>query len=154
VILKDLFMKKTRFFLLGARMAPLLMLVMLAGCSSGLSSVHGKVTFQDGTPLTLGHVMFQPMDKDNVFAPRADIKSADGHFEMSTSKPGDGAPPGKYRVAVQPYSPFPGEKVTPAAAFDPRYSDYETSGLEFEVKPGRNEFNITITKRGETPANK
>jgi hypothetical protein len=31
-------------------------------------------------------------------------------------------------------------------AVDGKYGKYETSGLSFEVKEGRNEFNITVSR--------
>jgi len=133
---------------------PLLALAITAGCGrSGLYPVKGKVIFPDGTPLTAGTVEFGPVDKDAMLAPRGEIK-VDGTFQASTYAEGDGAPPGKYRVLVTPP-----EQVDPGQPrplpFDRRFSSYATSGLEYTVKPGRNEFfTITIEQRparGKTP---
>jgi hypothetical protein len=135
-------------------LAPLLALVVAAGCGrSGLYPVKGKVVFPDGTPLTAGTVEFGPVEKEAMLAPRGEIR-ADGTFRASTYAEGDGAPPGQYRVQVTPP-----EQVDPGQPrplpFDRRFSSFETSGLEYTVKPGKNEFfTITIDRRpprGNTP---
>ena len=74
------------------------------------------------------------------------VKS-DGTFSWGTERPGDGARPGKYRVVVLPRAV--GEKEASQGmvpAVDPKYSKPQTSGIDFEVKPGQNELNITVTK--------
>jgi hypothetical protein len=66
--------------------------------------VSGKVTYEDGSPVTVGKVYFVPdaPPKDGMH-PRtatADL-NADGTFASVTSyKPGDGIVPGKHKVAI------------------------------------------------------
>lgn len=136
------------------RYAALLAVVVAAGCGrSGLYPVKGKVVFPDGTPLAAGTVEFGPFDQSALLAPRGEIR-ADGTFRASTYEEGDGAPEGKYRVLVTPPEQLDPGQPRPLP-FDRRFSSFETSGLEYTVKPGKNEF-FTITVepragRGQRP---
>jgi hypothetical protein len=124
------------------RLAPLWICV-LAGCNpSGLYRVDGKVVFPDGSPLTAGTVEFVPVNKDALYAPRGDL-NADGTFRASTHQENDGAPPGTYRLLITPPEELEPGRPKPKA-FDRRFKSYETSGLEYTVKEGKNEF-LTIT---------
>jgi len=70
-----------------------------------------------------------------------------GAFTWGGAKEGDGALPGHYKVIVVPISLSEyqlGQGMTPAV--DGKFGKYETSGLSFEVKPGKNEFPIKVTK--------
>ena len=68
------------------------LLVACVGCG-GRSQVHGKVVFSDGSPLTYGTVNFT----NNDTLCKGEIQE-DGSFKMRTFKPGDGVPPGTYKV--------------------------------------------------------
>jgi hypothetical protein len=130
-----------------------LALVLAAGCGrSGLYPVNGKVIFPDGAPLTAGTVEFGPVE-DALLAPRAEIQ-VDGTFRASTYKAGDGAPAGRYRLLITPPEQLDPGQPRPLP-FDRRFSSFETSGLEYAVKPGKNEFlTITVEPRaatGKTP---
>jgi hypothetical protein len=73
--------------------------------------------------------------------------NADGTFEWGTEQLGDGAKPGSYRVAVIPRGLADAEiaqGVLPDV--DPKLSDPDRSGLTFEVKEGRNTFDIKVSK--------
>jgi hypothetical protein len=82
--------------------------VFFTGCGSQSPfeyiPVSGKVTYEDGSPVTVGKVFFVPdaPPKDGMH-PRtatADL-NADGTFSSVTSyKPGDGLVPGKHKVAI------------------------------------------------------
>jgi hypothetical protein len=105
--------------------------------------VRGTVTLEDGTPLAKGLVIFERFDGGPALTARGDI-GPDGRYELSTEKTGDGVPPGKYRVSINPLdtSDTPDEqKVLP---FDVKYLNLKTSGLEYEVKAGVNEFPIRL----------
>jgi hypothetical protein len=132
------------------RVAPLALLLGFATGCGGPQPVRGTVTLEDGTPLTKGMVVFESMAGDNKITARGDIRP-DGTFQLGTYKPGDGVPPGKYRVLIAPRDDMedidsPNRKPL---AFDRRYSDFKTSGLEFEVKPGSNDFPIRVTRPGK-----
>src|SRR4051812_45349073 len=105
--------------------AALVLLSACAGCGAAkFQPVHGKVTLEDGTPLTGGLVLLEEKVAENAKTSRGMIQS-DGSFQLSTRGPGDGAPIGKYSVAVIPHS-GPREPNSPAlVAFDRRYGEFE-----------------------------
>jgi hypothetical protein len=117
----------------------------LPGCASGLYPVKGTVTLDDGSPLTRGLVVFERVDGGAAITARGNV-APDGSYELSTGKPGDGVPPGRYKVLVNPLDPsdVPDEKKN--LPFDVKYMKFETSGLEFEVKAGPNEFPIKLDR--------
>ena len=122
-------------------------LAATAGCGSGNTSpVRGKVVFKDGRPLTGGLVVFRPVDQRLQVSSRGDIHQ-DGTFVLGTYQEGDGAIPGKYQAAI---TPPPRRKVrekpVEGPIINPRFESYETSGLEFEVKRGKNNFTIEVDK--------
>jgi hypothetical protein len=122
-----------------------LLVAALAGCGGGMYPVRGTVTYDDGTPVTKGLVVFERVSGGPAVTARGQIQP-DGRYELSTDKPGDGVPVGKYRVLLNPLdlSDVPDEqRVLP---FDIKYLKFETSGLEFEVKSGSNDFPIAVTR--------
>ncbi len=127
-----------------------LLLLAAAGCGPRLYPVRGKVALADGRPVTEGMVVFERKGeaKEAVTA-RGEIQP-DGSYRLSTHRPGDGAPPGTYRVLVAPKTdPNAVDRAPQPPPFDPRYADFSTSGLECEVKAGgANEFPITVKKKG------
>src|SRR5262245_36789853 len=88
-----------------------LLLLLVAGCSSRLAEVHGTVTLADGSPLTRGQIVFEGEIDGAPVSARGEVKP-DGSYRMSTYRPGDGVPPGKYRVLINPLdlSELPDEK--------------------------------------------
>lgn len=117
----------------------LALVLSLVGCGGPkLASVAGKVVFPDNTPLTSGTVVFNPID-ENPYAAQGQIQP-DGTFRLGTTRPGEGAYPGKYQVSIEPYDDVAGKMV------DPRFENVKTSGLEYTVLPGSNDFTITIEK--------
>ena len=120
-----------------------LCLLALAGCGSGYYPVQGKVTLEDGTPLTRGMVVFESVDGTQMA--RGTI-GADGTYQLSTGSPGDGVKPGRYRALVSALdmTDVPDEQKT--LPFDIKYTRLQTSGLEFEVKAGPNDIPIKLTR--------
>lgn len=124
-----------------------LMLALIVGCGKNCA-VSGKVTFSDGTPLTVGRVVFETP----TFQATGKIQS-DGTYKMGSSKPGDGVPKGDYRISIQevmkPTKEFTGEGKPPKLVFpktppiDSKYFSANSSGLTCEVK-GRTKYDITI----------
>jgi hypothetical protein len=121
----------------------------LAGCGgSNLYPAQGKVIFKDGTPLTAGWVVFESATPGAKAGARGDIQP-DGTFQLSTSKEGDGALEGPYRVAVVPPLPPGAKEGTPVRPLiHPRFQRPETSHLEFTVTPDKqkNYFTIVVDK--------
>jgi hypothetical protein len=134
----------------GRRALPVaaLLLSAVAGCGSGLYPVHGQVTLEDGKPLTKGMVIFECKQGEKTVMARGEIQ-ADGSYRLSTSKPGDGAPPGKYRVVIAPMENVDLPDNERRLPFDRRYTDFKTSGLEFEVRAGDNEIPIRLGRAGK-----
>jgi hypothetical protein len=119
--------------------------VALAGCGGGKSPVRGTVTLDDGSPLPKGMVVFERSGGGAAITARGEIQP-DGHYELSTDKPGDGVPPGKYRVLINSMdlSDVPDEKKN--LPFAIKYLKFETSGLEYEVKSGQNDYQIKLDR--------
>ena len=122
---------------------------LVSGCSHSTqeSQVSGQV-FLDGNRIGPGTV---------VFAPVGDCRPAigpidqNGSYSMSTSREvGLGA--GKYKVAVSirelPPAIKRGDRPPPGKLLIPQqYEDSATSGLEYDVAPGRNTIDIELKSR-------
>jgi len=142
---------------------PLLIAVVASGCSSEpvdsidkpLFPAAGKVLYR-GKPIPNARVTFHPVESLNavgavpgpsgagsdtappplVRTPFAVVKE-DGTFELSTLKPGDGAPEGEYAVTVS----WTGEKPVVSDSDAPeklplKYQNPAQSGLRVRVKQG------------------
>src|SRR5947208_6474009 len=128
-----------------AVVAAAVLLAGAAGCDSNPRTypVHGKVMLEDGRLVTRGVVLFEGASGGALVAARGTI-TPNGTYEMSTYKPGDGVPPGKYRVQINPIdlSDTPDEQKN--LPFDVKYTKFDTSGLVYEVKAGPNAFDIKL----------
>jgi hypothetical protein len=131
------------------RAAALIVLGGAVGCGNRLYPVHGTVTLEDGTPLARGMVMFESSGEGVPVMARGELKP-DGSYQLSTYRPGDGVPPGKYRVQINhmDLSEVPDERKN--LPYDIKYLRYATSGLECDVKAGSNEFPIKL-ERSQKP---
>jgi hypothetical protein len=124
----------------------LALLVGVAGCGGDRYPVTGRVVYEDGSPLTEGIVIGESGEGDRKVMARGSVQP-DGTFRWGTERPGDGAKPGKYRVVVVPRAL--GESETAKGmlpAVDPKFSNPQTSGIDFEVKETSNRLDITVTK--------
>ena len=127
-------------------LAVLTALAGAAGCGGGRASVSGRVTYEDGSPLTAGNVIGQTGEGAASTTVQGSVKS-DGTFSWGTDRPGDGAKPGKYRVAVQTRALGDEERSKGMQpAIDDKYTRFETSQIEFTVKEGSNDLQIKVTK--------
>jgi len=145
--------------LLFVSLAALVLTVPLAGCHRGdtitLAKVSGTVTL-DGAPLTKGAIQFTPDSSKGTRGPLATgAIGPDGKFELMTSKPGDGAQAGFYKVAVNCWETVPFDPNNPKPSPPPKslipehYADDKTSGLTAEVKSGTpNEFTFELKSSG------
>ncbi len=127
-----------------------LLLVTAIGCSNGnpkTYDVHGVVRFPDETPLTSGTIEFESLDHEIPLTARAEI-TEDGTFELGTFTVDDGAVEGRHRAVVVANHEIGTGAERPGrlepAKLHPRFADFNTSGLEFEVKPGENEFTVSV----------
>jgi hypothetical protein len=161
-------------------MALLALAGSLAFCScSGrgkpLYPVRGKVFFE-GKPAAKALVVLHPLDDSDPEAPRPRaVVGPDGSFEIFTVTKGDGAPAGRYAVAVigkqkkarparqarthrarkgkkhegRPQQTRKKESGPPVVQKIPaRFWDPKTSGLIVEVHEGINEFEPFDLKAG------
>ena len=130
-----------------------------AGCGRSLPrtvEVRGRVTL-DGTPLEGAAILFQPVDGG---VPARGSSAADGSFVLTTFREGDGAVPGRHRIAVSKFE-ITGFEVTADGLDGPvapggvkersllpkKYSDPATSGLTAEVGSGATEVSLTLESR-------
>jgi hypothetical protein len=119
------------------RFGVLLLGLLATGCGGKTASVEGTVVFKDSQAPAkelAGYVVTLELEGGNVSA--TGMVQPDGTFRVSTYREGDGAVPGKHRVALTP--PLPqGDRPIPPPILPPRYGDLKTSGLEIEVKKGQ-----------------
>ena len=101
-------------------------IVNLVGCGPGMHPVQGKVTLADGKPGAGSQVVFERQEEGKPITARGDVQT-DGSYELSTNKPGDGVPAGKYRVQVNP-PPMVNAEAPQASPFNLKYSNFNTSG--------------------------
>lgn len=129
--------------------------VWLAGCDSGRVPTYpagGRVVFSDGKPMNSGRVEFRPVDSEHLVVARATIE-ADGTFQLSTFKQGDGAIEGEHEVLARPMvvvggTPPPGMPVFEPDAIDEKFTQFSTSEIRFTVTkdPSKNEFKIVVER--------
>jgi hypothetical protein len=117
-----------------------------AGCGgSVIHPVSGQVVYPGGTPareLKGSRVIFEATAPDGKsYSAEGEIDD-EGRYELTTTRPGDGAVVGINRVLIERRMIDP-EHAAPRVILE-KYETFETSGIEFEVKPGRNEFTITV----------
>jgi hypothetical protein len=127
----------------------LLLVVAVVGCGSNLAEVNGVVTV-DGQPLQGGNgvratVIFQPAT--GVGRVAVGLVDSSGQYHLSSGSEA-GVVPGEYVVtcsATQLVRGSDGSVSGGRRVTDPKYADTKTSGLQFTVEPGSNEFNISLT---------
>ena len=126
---------------------------LFCGCNRGQEPTYpagGKLVFPDGEPLTSGSVSFRSLDGSKPYSARGMIQP-DGTFKLTTFAPDDGAVEGRHEAVVVAPPPHirPDVADTPRIPrpVDPRFSNYDTSGLEFTVTRDarKNQFTIQVT---------
>jgi hypothetical protein len=114
-----------------------------AGCGSrDLFPVSGRVAHKDGTPVTGGMVIFEPVSQK--VSARGEIK-ADGSYQLGTNGDNDGAREGEYKVVIAP-PPQPEEGKRVRSPISPKYQSLETTPLKFTVtkEARKNRFDIQV----------
>lgn len=132
------------------RLLSVIGLLGLCGCG-GLYPVQGTVTLENGTPLTQGMVVFENVDGTTMG--RGTIQS-DGSYQLSTQNPNDGLRPGRYKILINPMdmSDVPDEQKK--LPFDVKYTRFQTSGLEVEIKAEANQVPLKLTRPTRGPGKK
>lgn len=121
---------------------------ILAGCGGvKMHPVSGTIKYPDGTPMPgEGTIIFNSLDLNAKGNPRGAIKE-DGSFRIGTFDEADGAPEGKYRIAIMPTTPRNPNKPPPGwPPIDRKYMSHDKSGLEVTVTPGKNELKLVVDK--------
>jgi hypothetical protein len=117
--------------------------ILFSGCTGGrlpTAPVRGKVTYK-GAPLNTGTVTFVP---DTTAAPCAYGEiGADGSYELTTYKRGDGAVLGTHRIMVSALKVDP--KRPEATSLVPsKFSSEQTSGLAADVQKKDNVVDLSL----------
>lgn len=139
----------------GFRMTAGLLLGAVAGCGASdtpprvtVYEVTGSILLRDGKPLRGGRVAFVPQNGPLLLA--SATVGPDGAFSLTTGDSGEGAPPGDYKVRVEPEGPPPvvppGARSVRGLPFPPRYLDEDSSGLRVTVQPGPNRLGPIVLK--------
>ena len=141
--------------------------VCFIGCSGGGKTTHpvtGTVKFSDGSPLTIGTIIFTSADHQAT----GELDSS-GKFTLSSYGDGDGAPEGTYQVYFSGTVSGGDDSgdddvgddsgdVDPSAEeeyaddyggddlLDAKFADATSSGLSYTVKAESNDFSITVEK--------
>jgi hypothetical protein len=118
-----------------------------AGCSDGRPTrvpVSGQVLI-DGQPLTVGNIKFVP---DGARASSGKLDSQ-GRFTLTCYDGEDGVVPGRHRAQISAMEVISASKVKWLAP--PKYADFRTSELEFEINEPTDDLKITLTWEGSPP---
>ena len=129
-----------------------LFVLFLSGCGKNMP-LSGKITFDDGTPLTSGTIVFQ-CDKTLSRG----IIQEDGTYVVGTEKSRNGIPKGKeFSVSITgAYEPLPPDAgmVVPVPLVDPKYNTPETSGLTFNSDGKTKTFDFVVERPDQAFVNK
>jgi hypothetical protein len=126
-------------------LAGLLCVVLVAGCSSGQTSVEGDVTY-DGQSIGIGRILFVPEDKEGV---KRGGRFENGHYKLA---PPEGPPPGKHRVEISWLKPtgqmrrneFGEDLPVLGEGLPDKY--HKESTLTATLKPGKNIVDFRLDK--------
>ena len=115
------------------------------GCGKRNSTVTGKVVYgKDGFPMTAGTVMFVSVEGQRLA--RGDIHS-DGTFTLGSAQ-NEGILPGKYGVCIVPPDTSSQREngIIGPPVMDSRFLNTQTSELQFDVQPGKNDITVKVSK--------
>jgi len=125
----------------------LTVIVLTAGCSKKIH-LGGSVTYDDGTPVTEGGVIFVT----STFQSRGMITS-DGTYTLSSTGNDDGIPPGEYKVfltgverTIKIDRPDGSYETRSEPLILEKYTSPETSELTFTVDGKKKRFDIQVER--------
>lgn len=125
----------------------ILFVTVMSGCGDGRPTrvnVSGQVLI-DGKPLTMGNVKFVPEGA----RPSAGKLDESGRFTLTCYDGDDGVVPGRHRAQISAMEIVGPTKVRWLAP--PKYADFRTSELEFEITEPTNDLKIELTWDGGKP---
>jgi hypothetical protein len=135
---------KCKLFAISSALA---FLACLVGCSrSSLEAEVSGVVTLDGNKIGPGMIVFAPVASQSK--PATGSIENDGSYKLMTSRE-SGLATGTYKVAVSiremPQNVKRGDRPPLGKSLIPeKYEEGSTSGLEYEVKPGKNTINIEL----------
>lgn len=130
----------------------LVLCVGAAGCGDSavdkgvkVYPVSGTVTLPDGKPLESGRIIFVSKDGKNAVG----TLGTNGAYTLTSGVSGDGAPPGEYKVKLEPDETklkATNKFAKPGAnlPFPGKYSDEESSQLTATIKAEDNKLNFKL----------
>jgi hypothetical protein len=135
--------------IIGCSIGLLLAPFSAAGCGGGPATypVNGKVVWKQGGPATelAGYIVsFESEDKKTS---GSGAIQSDGTFAIGTFAETDGAVPGKHRVALSAPD-FEPDTVPPPLLIPQRYTNFDSSDLTAEIKPGTNDVVLEVEHAG------
>jgi len=133
--------------------AVLILGAVLSGCGGRperpetVYPLTGELHFE-GKPAAGASIILHTQDDSISARPMATVGD-DGTFAVTTYEPGDGAPPGEYKVTVEWHRPVDGQISTgddlpPPNVLPPAYASPKTTPITVTVEEGENTF-PTIT---------
>lgn len=129
-----------------ARILLLLLLALMPGCGGQhLPTLMGKVLL-DGKPVADAAIVFAPVQGPVAYA----LADQEGNYEVQVGSK-KGLPQGPYRIAVNVLGINQQEESSTAVIVPEKYGDLETSGLTFDVQPGKNTFEIHLVRAEPDP---
>lgn len=112
---------------------------LIAGCGKNVH-LGGRVTFEDGTPLTFGKVTFAT----ETFQAEGVIQQ-NGEYRLGSLHEHDGIPPGTYKVFLLGTEDTSGDVGRSRVAQN--FCDRQLTPLQFEVsKNGPKTFDFQVSK--------
>lgn len=143
-----------RLFLLVALGA---FLTVCVGCNGNVH-ISGKVTYPDGTPLSIGQIIFT----DDFYMAKSDINK-NGEYSLHSARRNDGIRRGTYRVYITGAMRFeesdddsPSVGLAPVRMdrivnlIDDQHMTADTSGWEYELKKSQ-KIDFTVYPPGKVP---
>lgn len=127
-----------------------LTLLALNGCGSSAPRTYripGKLTYDDGTPVTGASVVLQTTVKDQAVVARG-MATPDGKFELTTFTEGDGVVAGDHQVSISPVPIAEGTKPL-GPPIPSQYWDFSTSQLTTSITPQTSEIVITLSRNAK-----
>ena len=131
----------------GLSVIALLVLFCAVGCGDKVQ-LRGTVTFSDdGSPLTVGTVIFST----ETLEARGELQ-ADGTYTLSSDRAGDGLPPGKYQVYIRDayqyerVGPVDNPTDVPVPQIHSKYSNPESSGIEVDVSSSLKTYDFKVDR--------
>ena len=128
--------------------ALLIAMVLTCGGCSDKVTVTGRLVYPDGsaaTDFTGSTVELTPVK--GVYGSRG-VVASDGWFRVSSDRPGEGTPPGLYKVVIHPGS------LTQEWLLAKKYQSKATTPVEVEVVSGMSSLTVTIEKEPRKPSEK